>query len=200
MAVAAIYGGPAVIPIPLQLFNEFALLRRLPVAIDTKTHRKAFLLIQLVHCLHRSVANATVFSRFDMMKMREADKIRQKMDFLPSHSFVFAVGQTDFFDPRAFGFDCAMAVHTYIEAWERGAPACFHPGMTVTAVYFVFSGMKFVGKGNRLFGLVICVVKQTDAVVCQKIKKHKKAGQKACQQKSPDSFFLPCFFKKLFQV
>ena len=86
---------------------------------------------------------------------------------MPGYGFVFTIGLRYFFDPGTVRFYCAMAVHADIEAGERGMPAHFNPGMTVTAVYFILSGVEFMGERNRLIWLIAFVVKQADFVVCQ---------------------------------
>jgi hypothetical protein len=159
------------------------------VAIHTPAHRETRELIDLRHCLNRSVTFVALLAGFDVRRVIELHEIRQHVDLFPSDRLAGVVGGLQFLNPRTVGFDLNVTVHTDVQTWDRSVTRNFNARVTVLTIDLHLARVQFVRERKRLIRLIILIVADHDLIVREHVHKEAQSTHETKNNHSTDELF-----------
>lgn len=138
---------------------------RLPVTLNTPTHRQGFHLLYHRHVCDVAVTSLTaLLAVFRIRQVQNVGgviklyEIRHHMHLHPLDGLTSEKLLLEMLNVGAVGLYDHVAVHAHVETGHSGVIGALHIGVTVGAGDLVLPCVNFMGEGNGLIRLIACVV------------------------------------------
>ncbi len=130
------------------------MLLRLPMAIETETHRKWLFMPDDLHLVDPSMTFDAGNTTCYVHGVVEVNVIGEDVDIHPRNRITRLIADTHRFEQRTVRLDDAVAVHAGLRRGDVGMSRLLDVAMTKTAIDTQLSRVQRVAEGNRLNGSI----------------------------------------------